>query len=311
MDVNKDPITVFTHDDLDGGGVATLAEKAFGDNNLHELHCLNYHNIDGAVVDFIRWNYRGPHILVIADICPSRDVVDRLRKHMQESDQVLIILDHHKTTTWLCEYDDPNLVNDESRCGTLLFHDWLKGHGCVLDDDARLFAQAVDAYDRWLLKSDFRERAEKLNRLWWFLGKDMFIEAFCKSWNAENWTEHQYIERCLLAQEERVISKVVREQLDELTDNNTFVDRGGRTYLFLPSGKYTSQIGNALLEADEGIEYVVMLNATYGSLSFRARKGGVDVSEIAKRFGGGGHQAAAGCELPVMETLKVFITGLL
>lgn len=34
------------------------------------------------------------------------------------------------------------------------------------------------------------------------------------------------------------------------------------------------------------------------SYSLRSREGGVDVSEIAKQFGGGGHKHAAGFRLP-------------
>lgn len=307
VDISKDPVAVFTHDDLDGGGVAALAEHVFKDR-LHELRCLNYHNIDAEVTDYVHWNYKSPQILVVADICPSQNVTNMLVRYMEGKQDKLVILDHHRTTLWLNDYGDPDILNDESRCGALLFHNWLRGQDLLGDTDGSLeFAQSVDAYDRWLLKSPFCGRGEKLNRLWWFLGKEMFVRAFAENWNAETTPEHQYIDDCLLDQEERAVRKAVSELI---TDENTFLDREKRSFLLIPVGKYSSQIGNAILEEDNEIDYVVMLNATYGSLSFRARKGGVDVSEIAKRLGGGGHPAAAGCELPVMEALKVFIAGL-
>lgn len=307
MDITKVPVTVITHDDLDGGGVATLATRAFK-NNLHELRCVNYDSVDGVCRDYINRKYKSPQVLVIADICPKKPTMDALVWHMKSAHDRLVVLDHHRSTLWLNDYVDLDILCDESRCGTLLFHNWLRGQGLMEDMDGSLyFAKAVDAYDRWLLNSDLRLRSERLNRLWWFLGKELFVQAFAENWDAETTKAHRYIDTCLLDQEQRMVGKAVRELI---TDENTFLDREKRSFLLIPAGKYSSQIGNAILEEDSEIEYVVMLNAMYGSLSFRARKGGVDVSEIAKRLGGGGHPAAAGCSLPVMEALQVFIAGL-
>lgn len=65
-----------------------------------------------------------------------------------------------------------------------------------------------------------------------------------------------------------------------------------------------SEIGNALLLGDPGIDVAVMyrvLNETK-IFSLRSRKGGVDVSAIARKWGGNGHPSAAGFTLPLQDS---------
>ena len=62
---------------------------------------------------------------------------------------------------------------------------------------------------------------------------------------------------------------------------------------------YASDAGNKLLDENPELEVAVIVwqSAEEFRLSFWSRKDGVDVSELAKKLGGGGHAAAAGASL--------------
>jgi phosphoesterase RecJ-like protein len=72
---------------------------------------------------------------------------------------------------------------------------------------------------------------------------------------------------------------------------------------FLSSGAQeseTSGVIDELLKSAPNIDFVLLLSEKAGELdgSLRAVSPGTDVSQIAQLFGGGGHEAAAGFQLP-------------
>lgn len=81
----------------------------------------------------------------------------------------------------------------------------------------------------------------------------------------------------------------------------TRIDELQRTFAFVNcSPMFSSDLGNKILEQNPAIDYCVLFNLNKEDLhvSLRSRKGGVNVAEIAKQNGGGGHQAAAGFIVP-------------
>jgi oligoribonuclease NrnB/cAMP/cGMP phosphodiesterase (DHH superfamily) len=66
------------------------------------------------------------------------------------------------------------------------------------------------------------------------------------------------------------------------------------------SSSFRSEVGEALLAKypDAAIAVIRMVTGDSAVFSLRSRNGGVDVSAIAKRYGGGGHAAAAGFSIP-------------
>ena len=85
----------------------------------------------------------------------------------------------------------------------------------------------------------------------------------------------------------------------------------GRFFLApVGSGDAVSVLGKDLLEAMPEVGYVILIDRNTGGLSFRSRPGGVDVSEIAKMFGGGGHPAASGARVDPEEMTDHIMTVL-
>ena len=58
--------------------------------------------------------------------------------------------------------------------------------------------------------------------------------------------------------------------------------------------KYFSELGNELCTRNPNLDYVAMVNVGTYSISYRTIKENIDVGQVAKRYGGGGHQKAAG-----------------
>jgi nanoRNase/pAp phosphatase (c-di-AMP/oligoRNAs hydrolase) len=59
--------------------------------------------------------------------------------------------------------------------------------------------------------------------------------------------------------------------------------------------KYFSELGNKLSELHPELDYIAMVDISYGGVSYRTVKDDIDLGgEIAHSFGGGGHRKAAG-----------------
>ena len=315
-------ITMFTHSDLDGIGCAVLANHVFEKResrigrrigNIGSVVFVDYSNIDQNVEKYLKKvaleDEHKPRLLVITDICPRKEIIDQITAEVKPGVLEAVVIDHHQTTAWLGGYDYPWLVHDQSACATKLFSHWLEDNLNIawVPGDVCRFVDQVDAYDRWLLAHPLRASAEKLNRLLWFLGFDRFIEVFSQDLLASEHARFKYIDECLLDKECREIANVLRHQLN---DENTYTDKEGRRFLLAFVEKYTSQIGNAVLEENANIDYVVMVGAHKGYVSLRARDNGVDVAKIAERLGGGGHRPAAAFQFPTVDTLQACISKL-
>ena len=79
------------------------------------------------------------------------------------------------------------VIHSVKKCATSLLYSYLEtqettpGFTVNTLKDMALFADVVDAYDRWLLGSMHRERSEGMNRLLYFWGFERFVEKMAKS----------------------------------------------------------------------------------------------------------------------------------
>ena len=74
-------------------------------------------------------------------------------------------------------------------------------------------------------------------------------------------------------------------------------------YIF--ADNYASEIGNTACITHPDIDFCVIIMGSVVSL--RTTSDTIDVSEIAKRYGGGGHQKASGFSINVERSLETFI----
>ena len=113
----------------------------------------------------------------------------------------------------------------------------------------------------------------------------------------------------ILAYQRTVIDKVVRGTLNKKgrTAGIVLYNIGGHEVPVINSTNLISEIGNELSKDNPFSAQYFFTNHEEIVFSLRSQPGGVDVSEVAKRYGGGGHKAAAGMSFDLKDIkLDVF-----
>lgn len=225
------------------------------------------------------------------DICPSQKDLDRL----QEKNRV-VILDHHKSAeNIICNCKE--YIFDNNRSGAGISWDYFCGNKkrpTLIDiiEDRDLWKWTIEGsrevlmlldsiprtFETW---SDFADKIECTNEnMSWG-----YERAFSSGSNILEYQKSLVKISCSKAYGGKIL---------------------GQRAKFVNSNVLQSFIGNELLLNDS-----VELAAVYYKkennfiFSLRSKKGGVDCSEIAKKFGGGGHHCAAGFKVTSLEKLEI------
>ncbi len=201
-------------------------------------------------------------------------------KKMIEDAEALIVIDHHKSA--MVElHDISNTHFDMTKSGAMLAWEFFhpgkeppKFIGYIQDRDlwkwelpySKEFAAAFD-----MVPFEFEE-FEK------FEDDSVFDDAVKRG---------SYI----LAYSKTVVKKVCEKAQPRKID--------GKSILVVNASHWMSEIGSRLSpDCDFAVMWYWDHEAKETKVSLRAFHEAVDVSEIAKRFGGGGHKKAAGFQLP-------------
>ena len=284
-------IKLFTHTDLDGVSCEILGRIAFGED-IDVVRC-NYGDIDTKVEEFINGAEEYDK-LFITDISVNKEIADKL---LSVSDKV-ILLDHHKTALWLNEYPYALVqVEDESvgkMCGAYLFYEYLKKNHKEFDDTPalKLFIDYVRMYDTWEWKEKYDNIIPKrLNDLMYIDGPNEFIDKMV--YRLEN---NLFIlddtDLMKLQIEQTYINSYIAQKNETLMVNDDLFP--GYTVGITFADKYISELGNKLCELHPELDFVVLINMSTLTVSYRTVKDNLDLSDIAKGFGGGGHPKASG-----------------
>ncbi|MGB9804933.1 DHH family phosphoesterase, partial [Desulfofundulus sp.] len=266
--------TLVTHNDFDGITCAVLFKAAYPLEG--NVHITNYDEVD----EVIRKACDEPGVLFVTDISPqSKEVADLLKSR----GEAVWLFDHHKTAGWLSKYPYAH-INTE-KCGARLFYDFLRPFHPNLQEYEQLVWHAND-YDLWRHESP---HSVVLNRLLHVLGHDEFLRRFVY-YPDVNLTDR---ERYLMGIEEGREQRYIEEAIKTAVVYNSITPSCAIVF----AEQYISQVGHKLLETYP-VDVAVIVNFQKNTVSLRSRDKGVDVSEIAKALGGGGHPTAAGFMLP-------------
>lgn len=264
---------MFSHTDLDGIGGGIIFKATLG--SLSEVHYCNYDEVDEKIIkrlDELEKKAEKPFIL-IADLGIKPETAERLDRYTGEKRW----LDHHRTNIELASKYDWATVDTEA-CGTLLvFNEFDNIPRKYLD-----FVLHVDDYDRWI---HALPKSMELNRLLYILGIERFEERFV----FDERIEFNHTENLLLELEEENIAfytdkvekgMIVRKLVDDKLLGIAFAE------------KYKSEIAQELMNR-KNLDAIALIDVNSRSVSLRS-KGDLNVGEIAKRLGGGGHKNASG-----------------
>lgn len=315
-------IKIFSHSDLDGVASPEVFKRMYKlarpyeDVKFDISYCEtgSYGTIDDEITHFVSQSYIDKEDGVesnligvyIMDLAPTNKFVARdLINFVGDFGLEFACLDHHNTAQWLTDLDKRFIIevsnqNNKKNSGTSLVFDYFQDNFTIdtFDSfDALMFSELVRSYDTWdwvnNVSDRFKEQAEQWNNLLYIVGRDRFVERISKSIELTfNETEQLLIDLDNEKKDRYIESKLKSAHYDAF-----YLEDGSRLlFAFVDGEQYHSVLGNQMcLNLKHGadlIDFAVIRNGE--RLSFRSVKEDIDVSVIAKMFGGGGHSKAAG-----------------
>lgn len=222
----------------------------------------------------------------IVDFSYPRTILEEMR----ESAESLIVLDHHKTAEEALKGLD-YCHFDMTHSGAYLAWEHLFGA-----DNVPLLIQYVEDRDLW--KWELNGSEEILSAI------DSHKKTF-DNWNylnsmlqeegSDDWNNLYEVGAAILRYKNSLV-KAISKRAYRLSIGEDQV-------LALNSSVFQSELGNLLSEG-EPYAAIYYWNGENFIFSLRSKESGVDVSDVAKRYGGGGHKNAAGFSVSSLEDLS-------
>lgn len=224
--------------------------------------------------------------IVIVDFCFSRETLTRMAGRCER----LTVLDPHVTardmlTGWHDQPKNVKTVFNMEASGAYL--SWY--HFAQFGDECLPIVKYTQDHDLW----KFQEPYSKEVRAWMHLFPLDDLQAV--DYMDDSITE------CLslVVDAGSTLIQATKIRTKRVADTSVHIDIGYNARI-ANSSTDVSEAGHAILEAfpecEVSITYYDDLPSGKTRYSLRSRKGGVDVSKIAKALGGGGHPNAAGFE---------------
>lgn len=266
----------------------------------------------GANADYMQAKYGDPipdvkirPWVYIADFSWKRDDMIRL---IQDVRGRVTVLEHHRTAEgeltaavaglyWDTMVSAPKVLFDLNRSGAMLTWQYLKDAGATdpvfATDEPPAIVQYVQDRDLWKWELPY---SKEINAALASYAKT--VEVWGDLWRMMQPAAMSFLTlvaegEAILRQQEREVQAAVARAVE--------MDIAGHRVLVVNTTCHHSEIGERLSAGRPfGATYYDDLKRGLRCWSFRSREGGIDVSEIARRWpGGGGHRQAAGCQQPL------------
>ena len=262
-----------THNDLDGIGCAILMEKVFPEVKTFPI---DYRKLPEVLPRVLEKAKMSP--VYITDIALTEELARLCDEHGKVQH-----IDHHTSSKKVSD-KYPWSLFDVNNCATYLLWKMLSQYANL--EDYKEFVELVDNYDTWGHGTQPTEKARDLNRLLKMLGPEVFVSRF----KTKASVDFNSIEEAIINTDKNMEERYLQEAI---TYTQAMRDKDGNIFLLVAAEQYTSSLGNYLLQQFEEAEYVVILDMLHDKASLRS-KGKVNVADLAKACGGGGHAKAAG-----------------
>ena len=314
-------ILLLTHTDMDGAGAAIVLKAIFGDR-VDVIHCSN-----AVMSRTIKEKTTDPEtaekydLVLIADIsCTEEDA-----EYIDQQKVVdVVLLDHHATALALNKYSwacvQPDLLAGSYRdsivyslalglpqrpahsSGTSLVFDYLEYCGLAGMipnlELAKYLVLLIAGYDTWDWDNLFErdQRFRNMQTLFSQYGIDRFEAVFTKRLSDPEGTLFNDTDRDYLltaeSKKEHFLKEIVKNRI------KTGNIRIGERYYSLAYCTVSENMPDVFeyMRANYDVD-ICMID--YGTgVSMRTDKPDVNIAEIVKRVGGGGHPGAGGVRIP-------------
>lgn len=319
-------ILLLTHNDLDGSGSAVLLRSIF--DNVTVVHCSN------ATMD-----YQIKQSIVNKEICDLYDAifVTDISCTAYTASQInhdpdivkLFLLDHHTTAAYLNRYKwafvESEMLKKSFRIasyhgrpgkssGTSLMYDFLQYYRFTKyiynDDLARLLVFMITAYDTWDWVEVFNKEGKyhDLNTLFWIYQADLFDDVFTEKMSTIGMALMSESEKFILKIEKNRIAKTVETKMNGCVTGSFDFHDHKYTIVYCYAEQHMSDIFDKMKQ-DYSDRDIALIN--YGTgISMRSINPEVNVANIVKELGGGGHPGAGGFKIPFENQKEYFENAL-
>jgi nanoRNase/pAp phosphatase (c-di-AMP/oligoRNAs hydrolase) len=266
--MKKDIVVLYDGEDCrDGFSSAWVARKKFG-NKASYIGVIHQAPIPAGIKN---------KDVYFFDFCYPKKIIEQLVKQNKK----VIVVDHHLSS------------KEDAKAATSYVVD-MKHSGAVLawkyfypKKQVPLFLRYVEDYDLWNFKlPGTRTLAVLLDT---FKFKFDVWDKLVNSFENKKTLKRYMDEAKIMEIYEKSISNKFAEAADDVVFNGIEAKVAN-----LP-GMFRSEVANILVEKGAKLTIIWNKEGNVIHVSLRSKKGGpVDVSKLAEKYGGGGHQAAAG-----------------
>lgn len=326
--VNKDDrILLLTHDDADGAGAEIVLRCMFPDKNIKVVHLSNgvmSGRVKEALTDAAIAESFGK--VIACDIsCNKADAeyIDSL----PDINSRFVLLDHHLTSQYINRYswgvsfgdmlEDSFLVNYYSNghsSGTSLILDYMYYCGINFLPDASCITAEniclwISAYDTWDWKTCFEgnNKFKDENLLFAAYGNNLYVH---RRLTKIGFFPSYYDPDDIMLKVEKAKRKEHIESIKGQIKFGTMdtVLENGRIKIYdiayIDDSKYVFDVLDYMRDTYPERDLFIV---NYGSgVSIRSDKEDINVAEIVKKFGGGGHKGAGGFKFEKRDIYNLF-----
>ena len=292
---NKKSTLVFHHNDADGRMSATIIKTVHPDAEMVEIKY-------GYNEDYFIWKYGGKcyDFIFVVDFSLTPEHMELLQ---QLAIKKFVWVDHHKSAKEklpeLWASDKIGGLRDLNKSGCRLTWEWFNPH-----KKAPYAVLLVEDYDLWKFKygDETKQFAEAVqywnaNDFYHLLTSDI---ADSLIWNTYIYDIIDDGEILLEHKMKRIEKQLEKVKMMRFEDYNCGI---------INSTTDISMLGNEMLEKIQDCEIALICQvkfdkpSPYVVISMRSKEP-IDVSVIAKKYGGGGHAGSAGFEMSMKDFIK-------
>lgn len=312
----------FTHTDLDGVGSGLLIENFFGKENV-TVSENNYNEIVDNVNKFINsGDYKNYDLIFMTDLSvPDESTVSKIDSFFGEK---FVLLDHHSTAVWQNKYKwsyvRETSGNKKTSGTSLVMWFLLKNKDVFYNKGVKPlnnttlknmvdYAELVRMYDCWEwdeLDVPY-EPASDYNDFFYSIGKTGFKD-FVHSVNFSTEIKPEYDVQ--IKNKKEILKRYASQKDKEIKGSILKTENGDFNigFIYVDMNFDVSKLGNMLSRMNPNYDGIGMLTVENKKLSFRTRNE-VDLTPVAKLFGGGGHPKACAAVVEDMSLLLSILDG--
>lgn len=297
---NKKHVGV-SHNDGDGHGCKFLLRKAFGEKA--SIQTVPNHEVTQAVRTILEKKKYKDAVMWITDVSFDEEYEEEmfaLIEKERENGRIIIMFDHHKSALHYNNFEWADVMihlEDKTKtCATSLLYEYLTKEN-LLQPNAFLdsFVEYVRLYDVWEWEKENTPEAKCLNDLFYLVGIGKFDKKMHDKYNQNpnmplSFTE---TEKVLIELEQKKIHKYIEARKRKTVQ----IQFEGLHLGVVFAESYASELGNELAKVFPHLDAIAIVNMITRKVSLRSNKEHIDVSHVAVKWGGGGHESSAGFDL--------------